>query len=107
MRRVAPLAASMNDPAHSPLSTSASSLGALLQLRAAQHGPLPLYRFLLEGEPDGAQEVWTVAELDARARRVAAALSRHAAPGTRALLLFPPGLDFIAAFYGCIYAGVV
>ena len=28
-------------------------------------------------------------------------------PGDRALLLYPPGLDFIAAFFGCLYAGVV
>jgi amino acid adenylation domain-containing protein len=25
----------------------------------------------------------------------------------RALLLFPPGLDFVAAFFGCLYAGVI
>src|SRR6516164_4091548 len=29
------------------------------------------------------------------------------APGSRALLLFPPGLEFISAFFGCLYAGVV
>jgi len=28
-------------------------------------------------------------------------------PGDRALLLYPPGLDFIDAFFGCLYAGVV
>jgi acyl-CoA synthetase (AMP-forming)/AMP-acid ligase II len=27
--------------------------------------------------------------------------------GERALLLYPPGLDFIPAFFGCLYAGVV
>ena len=27
--------------------------------------------------------------------------------GERALLLYPAGLDFIAAFFGCLYAGVV
>ena len=27
--------------------------------------------------------------------------------GGRALLLYPPGLEFIAAFFGCLYAGVV
>jgi acyl-CoA synthetase (AMP-forming)/AMP-acid ligase II len=27
--------------------------------------------------------------------------------GERALLLYPPGLDYLAAFFGCLYAGVV
>lgn len=46
-------------------------------------------------------------ELDRHARIVAARLSRSVAPGDRALLLFPPGLDFIIGFFGCLYAGVV
>ncbi|MEM9659992.1 MAG: fatty acyl-AMP ligase, partial [Planctomycetota bacterium] len=28
-------------------------------------------------------------------------------PGDRAVLAFPPGLDFISAFFGCLYAGVL
>ena len=32
---------------------------------------------------------------------------RAITPGERALLLYPPGLDFIAAFFGCLYAGVL
>lgn len=46
-------------------------------------------------------------ELDARARRIAAALMRAGAAAERALLLYPQGLEFIAGFFGCIYAGVV
>ena len=49
----------------------------------------------------------TWGELDRRAQQVAAALRRASSPGDRALLLYPPGLDFIAAFFGCLYAGVV
>ena len=52
----------------------------------------------------------TYAALDARALTVPAALREAVAPGERALLLYPPGpsgLDFIAAFFGCLYAGVV
>jgi acyl-CoA synthetase (AMP-forming)/AMP-acid ligase II len=46
-------------------------------------------------------------ELDARARAIAARLQAHGLQGQRALLLYPPGLQFVAAFMGCLYAGVV
>ncbi|HEX6288267.1 MAG TPA: AMP-binding protein, partial [Herpetosiphonaceae bacterium] len=47
------------------------------------------------------------AELDLRARAIGAWLQQADAAGTCALLLYPPGLDYIAAFFGCLYAGVV
>src|SRR5207253_2034291 len=28
-------------------------------------------------------------------------------PGDRVLLLYPPGLEYIAAFFGCLYAGAI
>ena len=46
-------------------------------------------------------------ELERRARRIAAALQQRCGKGDRALILCPPGLDYIAAFYGCVMAGVV
>ena len=49
----------------------------------------------------------TRGELDRRARALAARLQARGLAGRRALLLYPPGLEFIAAFFGCLYAGVV
>jgi acyl-CoA synthetase (AMP-forming)/AMP-acid ligase II len=49
----------------------------------------------------------TYGELDRNARAVAAALQARGLAGERALLLYPPGLDYVAAFFGCLYAGVV
>src|ERR1700742_3113674 len=49
----------------------------------------------------------TFGELDSRARATAAVLRRMGATGERALVLCPSGLDFIVAFFGCFYAGVV
>ena len=46
-------------------------------------------------------------ELESRARTIAAALAPQAAPGDRALLFYSAGIEFIAAFWGCVYAGVV
>ena len=48
-----------------------------------------------------------LSKLDDDARRIASALERAGATGERALLLYPQGLDYIAAFFGCLYAGVV
>jgi acyl-CoA synthetase (AMP-forming)/AMP-acid ligase II/acyl carrier protein len=45
--------------------------------------------------------------LEQRARAIAASLLREAAPGARVLLGYPPGLEFIAALFGCAYAGMV
>jgi len=58
---------------------------------------------------DGEQEevAITYRELDHRARLIAARLSDLDGEDERVLLLYPPGLDYIAAFFGCLYAGVV
>ncbi|MBS7675524.1 AMP-binding protein, partial [Vibrio cholerae] len=46
-------------------------------------------------------------DLDQRARTIAAALQANAGLGERAVLLFPSGPDYVAAFFGCLYAGVI
>ncbi|HYZ73877.1 MAG TPA: AMP-binding protein, partial [Chthoniobacterales bacterium] len=49
----------------------------------------------------------TFAQLDERARVIAAKLQHVTRPGDRVLLLYPSGLNFIYAFLGCLYASVV
>lgn len=58
---------------------------------------------------DGGEVVERLAwgELDLAARRLAGYLQQLGAPGGRALLVYPAGLDFVRAFFGCLYAGVV
>ncbi|HSG38239.1 MAG TPA: AMP-binding protein, partial [Thermoanaerobaculia bacterium] len=63
------------------------------------------FTFLRDGRAEAARLTW--AGLDRRAREIAAALQARGLEGERAVLLFPPGLEFIAAFFGCLYAGVV
>ncbi|WP_224248813.1 non-ribosomal peptide synthetase [Hyalangium gracile] len=88
-----------HDPAR-----DAATLVDLLRERARREPDFPLYTFLADGEEQ--EELLTCAGLDHRARMIAAGLSQLA-PGERVLLLYPPGLDYIAAFFGCLYAGVV
>jgi amino acid adenylation domain-containing protein len=49
----------------------------------------------------------TYAQLDERARSVAVELGRQADPGGRALLLHSPGVDYIVAFFACLYARLI
>src|SRR4051794_30966137 len=77
----------------------------VLRQRAAELPDLRLYTFLDDGEEEG--EHLTCAGLESRARSLAARLQELGMRGERALLLFPPGLDFIVAFFGCLYAGAV
>ena len=85
--------------------THPATLAALLRERAALHPDRAALVFLLDGEREG--ERLTYAELDREARRIAARLAAEGLAGERALLLFPPGLAFVAAYFGCLYAGVV
>jgi len=49
----------------------------------------------------------TCAELDAEARRIAAILLAQGAQGQPVMLLYTPGLDYISALLGCVYAGCI
>ncbi|MBF6215160.1 fatty acyl-AMP ligase [Nocardia puris] len=49
----------------------------------------------------------TYGALDLDARRIAAALQRRLEPGARVVLAYPTGIEFVRAFLGCLYAGVV
>ncbi|WP_441287561.1 amino acid adenylation domain-containing protein [Sorangium sp. KYC3313] len=79
----------------------------LLRLRAEAQGDALAFRFLTTGDVDGGSEEWTFRDLHLRAMGIAASLQAAGAAADRALLLYAPGLDFIAAFMGCVYAGVV
>ena len=61
--------------------------------------------FLEDGEHVGSE--LTYAQLEGQARALAHRLRSLNLTGERALLLYPPGLDFIVGFLGCLYAGVV
>ena len=80
-----------------------SNLIELLQQRVQQQPRQKAYTFLVDGED---QEVsLTYEQLDQRASAIAAWLQHLHATGERVLLLYPPGLEYITAFWGCLYAG--
>ncbi|MGY2168118.1 non-ribosomal peptide synthetase [Pseudomonas gingeri] len=82
-----------------------NTLAQALQRRALQTPDRVALRFLAEDKEQGA--VLSYRDLDLRARTIAAALQADALLGDRAVLLFPSGPDYVAAFFGCLYAGVI
>ncbi len=81
------------------------TLVELLQSRALHQPDRLAFTFLIDGEVEDSR--LTYAELDLRSRAVAASLQSHVSMGERALLLYPSGLEYIVAFFGCLYAGVI
>ncbi|HEV2992729.1 MAG TPA: fatty acyl-AMP ligase [Candidatus Angelobacter sp.] len=63
------------------------------------------FRFLGDGETVTAE--WSYKELDHQARIIGQCLAREGASGKRVLLLYPAGLEYISALFGCFYAGAV
>ncbi len=82
-----------------------STLIELLCYRAQTLTDQTAYTFLQDGETE--TSTLTYQELDRQARKIAVKLKSMNAANSRALLLYPPGLEFITAFFGCLYAGVV
>src|SRR5262245_11178089 len=88
-----------------PPEPPATLVGVLRGWSARQPGKR-LYTYLAVGDGEAGERL-SYAELDRRARAIAARLQELGLGGERAILLYPPGLEFIAAFLGCLYAGVV
>ncbi|MCA6106668.1 fatty acyl-AMP ligase [Bradyrhizobium cenepequi] len=82
-----------------------SSLVALLAKRAETQPDARAYIFLSDR---GAEEaVLSFRELHDAARTLAVRLGEVTRPGDRAMLVFPPGLEFVVAFFGCLIARVI
>lgn len=63
--------------------------------------------FLFLSPARGVEDRLGFAALHERSRAIASRLSRSVTPGARAVLCYGPGLGFIEAFFGCLYAGIV
>jgi 8-amino-7-oxononanoate synthase len=77
----------------------------LLRRRVQEHREKTVFTYLKDGESQETR--LTYSELERRALAIAAYLQSHLSPGERVLLLFPPGIEFPTAFFGCLFAGMV
>ncbi len=86
-------------------SGEAENLIDLLRQRAVQQPTRQAYTFLVDGQEEHAS--MTFGQLDLQARAIAVLLGSMGARDDRVLLLYPPGLEYISSFMGCLYARAV
>ena len=84
-----------------------SSVVDLLRDRAESQPDQLAYRFLADGETESG--TLTYQQLHQQALQIASYLQSFLSAGDRVLVVYPysAGLEFIAAFFGCLYAGVI
>jgi non-ribosomal peptide synthetase component E (peptide arylation enzyme) len=103
-----PLRVSENaSPGDAETGTRAGRTNLVRRMRehAAERPGETAFVHLIDG--DTPQASMTFAQLDRRARAIAAYLQDMRLAGRNVVLAYPPGLDFIAAFFGALYAGCV
>ncbi len=77
----------------------------ILTFRAERTPDKVAFIFLKDGETE--EEKITYRQLYEQAWRIAHTIrNRGISPGERALLLFPPGLEFVKTLFGCFYAAI-
>lgn len=87
-----------------PVEIASKTILDSLRAHSGIQGHVTAYTFL---ESDDECHSVTYKQLDKRAREIAHGLLKQAEPGDRALMMYPTGLEFIEAFLGCLYAGLV
>ena len=77
----------------------------VLRQRASEHPSQLAFTFLGNGEEESTSI--SLSELDRRTRAIAVRIRKHVSVGEPVLLVYPSGLEFISAFFGCLYAGAI
>jgi acyl-CoA synthetase (AMP-forming)/AMP-acid ligase II len=77
----------------------------LLQKRAEIDPDKTAFIFLHNGEQEG--DRLSYGQLEQQAQAIASHLQSFLNPDDRVLLLYTSGLDFITAFFGCLFAGII
>jgi acyl-CoA synthetase (AMP-forming)/AMP-acid ligase II len=86
---------------------AAHSVVRAFREKVAEHGDKDAVVFVRDPDDQKTIESWTYRRLDEEARAVAAHLTRRGLRDARVLLLYPSGLRFVAAYFGCLYAGAI
>jgi acyl-CoA synthetase (AMP-forming)/AMP-acid ligase II len=87
--------------------SAAKSFVELFRSRVDAHPDLEALVMVTDPDRPDQTRTLTYRQLDAEAVSVAAQLRGTCRPQDRVLLLYPSGPEFVAAFLGCLYAGVI
>jgi acyl-CoA synthetase (AMP-forming)/AMP-acid ligase II/acyl carrier protein len=88
-----------------PIIQASSTYVEVIQRRAQVTPEHVVYKFLEDGINES--DIMTYGRLESIAHRVAAALQRKGKKGDRVLMLYPPGLSYVASLFGCFYGGFI
>ena len=88
-----------------PIIRESESLVEIISKRAVAQPEEIVYRYLGDGINE--TELFSFKEIDRVARSISEELSKKLNKGDRVLLLFPQGLQYVAALYGCFYGGFI
>src|SRR5436305_2126053 len=90
------------------MAVTESSIAAVLRDWARQQPDAPAYTYIdYDVDPAGYRRTLPWAELYGLVQTLAAEISTYGAPGDRAAILAPQGLEYVVAFYGALEAGLV
>eukprot|EP01052_Picozoa_sp_SAG31_P035313 SAG31_NODE_4243_length_3424_cov_2.056842_1_plen_521_part_10 len=100
----------MESAAAEPAAAGASAwLGAILQEAVGQRPDAPVLSWMDDKHDSKRRppQPMTFGQLGEQASAVATVLAARLSPGDRVLLVYPPGLEFDVALWGCALAGVI
>lgn len=92
-------------PGDLSLKPDLATIVSVLRQRSVLHPDRKAFTFLVNGEDETGS--LTYGELDTGARNIAMRLRSLGLQGRNILMFYPPGLDFILAFFGCLYSGTI
>ncbi|KGC09274.1 hybrid non-ribosomal peptide synthetase/type I polyketide synthase [Burkholderia gladioli] len=93
----------LSAPAGAPSSAPERTFPEIFAARALAHPDKLAFIWLGDGDLRNT----TYSEMYEAARGIAAAIAERAEPGSRAVLFYQPGADYLSAFLGCLLAGVI
>ncbi len=93
----------LSAPAGAPSSAPERTFPEIFAARAQAHPDKLAFIWLGDGDLRNT----TYSEMYEAARGIAAAIAERAEPGSRAVLFYQPGADYLSAFLGCLLAGVI